>query len=145
MFTFNKLRTIFIRYRYRKDTHEIINKLGLSTVPNYEITLQTDFVLDDEAPNSYVTELIDVIRELNIQVQTKDEQLESIQEELRSRSIWNKGELHVSRLISKLQTGLVKKISESVLKSRQTKKAANIFWHLWHRILVLSFKDYFQL
>ena len=64
--------------------------------------LQTDFVLDDEAPNSYVTELIDVIRELNIQVQTKDEQLESIQEELRSRSIWNKGELHVSRLISKL-------------------------------------------
>ena len=58
---------------------------------------QTDFILDDdEQNNSYVSELIDVIRELNLQVQTKDEQLESIQEELRSRSIWNKGDLHVS-------------------------------------------------
>ena len=58
---------------------------------------QTDFILDDdEQHNSYVSELIDVIRELNLQVQTKDEQLESIQEELRSRSIWNKGDLHVS-------------------------------------------------
>ena len=60
---------------------------------------QTDFILDDdEQNNSYVSELIDVIRELNLQVQTKDEQLESIQEELRSRSIWNKGDLHVSFL-----------------------------------------------
>jgi len=58
--------------------------------------INTDFILDDdEQNNSYVSELIDVIRELNLQVQTKDEQLESIQEELRSRSIWNKGDLHI--------------------------------------------------
>ena len=63
-------------------------------------TLQTDFVLDDESQeNSYVTELLDVIRELNIQVQSKDEQLESVREELRSRSLWNKGDLHVSKVI----------------------------------------------
>ena len=29
------------------------------------------------------------------------------------------------------------------LKSRQTKKAANNLWHLWHKISFLSFKDYF--
>ena len=63
-------------------------------------TLQTDFVLDDESQeNSYVTELLDVIRELNIQVQSKDEQLESVREELRSRSLWNKGDLHVRIII----------------------------------------------
>ena len=62
--------------------------------------MQTDFVLDDESQeNSYVTELLDVIRELNIQVQSKDEQLESVREELRSRSLWNKGDLHVSKVI----------------------------------------------
>ena len=29
------------------------------------------------------------------------------------------------------------------LKLRQTKKAANNLWHLWHKISFLSFKDYF--
>ena len=32
-------------------------------------------------------------------MQSKDEQLESVREELRSRSLWNKGDLHVSKVI----------------------------------------------
>ena len=34
-----------------------------------------------------------------LSVQSKDEQLESVREELRSRSLWNKGDLHVSKVI----------------------------------------------